>query len=472
MASLPLLFFFFFSFLIIISTALTSATTSTPTSNTIKISLSPLPHHSSSDPSQILYNLATSSVARAHHLKQPKPKTNTTSSLLKNPLFPHSYGGYTISLSFGTPSQKLTFIMDTGSSLSWFPCTSRYLCSQCSFPNVDPEKIRTFFPKFSSSSKLVGCKNPKCSWLFGPDVESRCQDCEPTSKNCTQKCPPYLMQYGLGSTGGLLLVENLVFPQKTFQDFLVGCSIISNRQPAGIAGFGRSPESLPSQLGLRKFSYCLVSRRFDDAGVTSNMLLETGSDSGDAKTPGLSYTPFYKNQVASNPVFQEFYYVTLRKILVGDKHVKVPNSFLVPGSEGNGGTIVDSGSTFTFMERPVFELVSKEFEKQMGNYSRAREVENVSGLSPCFNISGYKSIKVPELIFHFKGGAKMALPMANYFSFLVNNVVCLMVVTDNVVGQGARGGPAIILGNFQQQNYYIEFDLANERFGFAKQSCV
>ncbi|KAE8689944.1 hypothetical protein F3Y22_tig00110930pilonHSYRG00037 [Hibiscus syriacus] len=159
--------------------------------------------------------------------------------------------------------------------------------------------------------------------------------------------------------------------------------------------------------------------------------------------------------------------------MIGDKHVKVPYSFLVPGSDGNGGAIVDSGSTFTFMERPVFELVSKELEKQMGNYSRTREVENMSGLSPCFNISGYKSIKVPELTFHFKGGAKMVLPLTNYFSFVGDDtVVCLMVITDNVVDQGSHGGPAIILGSFQQQNYYIEFDLANDRFGFAKKRCV
>ncbi|KAG4130268.1 hypothetical protein ERO13_D09G132001v2 [Gossypium hirsutum] len=202
------------------------------------------------------------------------------------------------------------------------------------------------------------------------------------------------------------------------------------------------------------------------------MLLETGSGSGDAKTPGLSYTPFYRNQVASNPNFKEFYYVTLRKILVGDKHVKVPYSYLVPGSDGNGGTIVDSGSTFTFMDRPVFEVVSKEFEKQMGNYIRAREIENISGLAPCFNISGYTSIKFPELSFQFKGGAKMALPLVNYFSFVGDDkVACLMIVSDNVVGQGSHGGPAIILGSFQQQNYYIEFDMANNRFGWAERRC-
>ncbi|KAE8680548.1 hypothetical protein F3Y22_tig00111378pilonHSYRG00004 [Hibiscus syriacus] len=439
MAFLP---FISLSFLIICTT-LTSAAAAA----TIKVSLSPFPHRSSSNAYQILNNLATSSVARARRLKHHNPKTSTPSSLLKTPLFPHSYGGYTVSLGFGTPPQVLTFVMDTGSSLSWFPCTSRYLCSQCAFPSVDPAKISTFVPKLSSSSKLVGCRNPKCGLLFGPNVASRCRDCEPTSKNCTQTCPPYIVQYGLGSTGGLLLVENLVFPQKTFPDFLVGCSIFSNRQPAGIVGFGRSADSLPSQLDLKKFSYCLVSRRFDDTGISSDMLLETGSGTGDTKTPGLSYTPFYKNQAASNPAFKEFYYVTLRKIMIGDKHVKVPYSFLV---------------------RDRTEL-----EKQMGNYSRAGEVENMSGLSPCFNISGHKSINVPELTFQFKGGAKMVLPLTNYFSFVGNDkVVCLMVITDKVVDQGSHGGPAIILGSFQQQNYHIEFDLANDRFGFAQKRCV
>ncbi|TYJ50593.1 hypothetical protein E1A91_A01G218600v1 [Gossypium mustelinum] len=466
-SSLP--FFSFVSFLIISATLLFTAT-----ADTIKVSLSPSHHHhsSSSDPYQILNNLATSSVARAHHLKHHNPKTNITSSFLKTPLFPHGYGGYTVSLSFGTPPQTLSFIMDTGSSLSWFPCTSRYLCSQCAFPNVDPSKILTFSPNLSSSGKLVGCRNPKCNWLFGPNVESRCQDCDdPTSKNCNQTCPPYLIQYGLGSTGGLLLLENLVFPpHKTFQDFLVGCSIVSTRQPAGIVGFGRSPESLPSQLHLNKFSYCLVSRRFDDTKVSSNMLLETGSGSNDTKIPGLGYTPFYKNP---NPAFHEFYYVTIGKILVGNKQVKVPSSTFVPGPDGNGGTIIDSGSTFTFMERPVFELVSKEFEKQMGNYSRAREVEDISGLAPCFNVSGHRLMDVPEMSFYFNGGAKMGLPLANYFSIVGDdNVVCLMIVTDKGVSEGARGGPAIILGNFQQQNYYIEFDLANNRFGFAKRNCI
>ncbi|XP_021892527.1 probable aspartyl protease At4g16563 [Carica papaya] len=452
---------------------------SIPSNATITIPLSFSTKFPSSDPVQILNHLATASLTRAQRLKLPKKiQTNDTatlsSSLVKTPLFAHSYGGYSISLSFGTPPQTVPFVFDTGSSLVWFPCTSRYLCSKCFFPNIDPNQIPAFIPKLSSSSKLVGCQNLKCSWIFGSDLQSRCQGCDPNLRNCTQACPPYILQYGLGSTAGLLLSETLDFPDQTVPNFLVGCSILSSRQPAGIAGFGRNPESLPSQMRLKKFSYCLVSRRFDETPVSSNLVLETGSGKAHDKIRDVSYTPFLKNPSVSNIAFQDYYYVSLRKIIIGDKHVKIPYSLLVPGPDGNGGTIVDSGSTFTFMERPVFEAVAKEFEAQMRNFSRSTAVETQSGLSPCFNISGEKSMRVPKLIFQFKGGAKMVLPSSNYLAFIGKPAaVCLMIVSDNAVDESAGSlGPAIILGNFQQQNFYVEFDLGKQRFGFAKQRCA
>ncbi|KAL0344852.1 UNVERIFIED_CONTAM: Aspartic proteinase nepenthesin-2 [Sesamum radiatum] len=133
--------------------------------------------------------------------------------------------------------------------------------------------------------------------------------------------------------------------------------------------------------------------------------------------------------------------------------------------------MVDSGTTFTFMENPVYELVAGELEKQVGkNYSRAAEVENLSGLGPCFKVSDENSFTVPELAFHFKGGAKMAFPVENYFSPLVDSAVCMTITTDR--GGGVKPGPAIIFGNYQQQNIYMEYDLENERLGFRKQFCI
>ncbi|KAE9590797.1 hypothetical protein Lal_00023008 [Lupinus albus] len=459
----------YFHIILYLLISFTTLTSSNP--YTITLPLSPLfTNHLSSppDPFQSLKLAASASLTRAHHLKH---RNNNHPSTVTTQIHPKSYGGYSIDLKFGTPAQTSSFVLDTGSSLVWFPCSSRYTCSSCSFPNIDPTKISKFIPKNSTSSKIVGCTNPKCSWIFGSDIQSRCNGCNPNTQNCTFNCPTYIIQYGLGTTAGLLLSENLNFPGKIINDFLVGCSLLSIRQPSGIAGFGQGLESLPSQMGLKRFSYCLVSHKFDDSPENSELVLQIGS-SGDRKTSGLSYTPFQKNPEV-NSAFREYYYVNLKKIMVGGKRVKIANKFLEPDFNGNGGTIVDSGSTFTFMERPVFELVAQEFEKQMKNNTRAKEVETGSGLSPCFtvDVSG-GNIELPELTFGFKGGAKMTLPGANYFSFVNNDsVVCLTIVSDDAGGPAKAGGPAIILGNYQQQNFYVEYDLENLRLGFGTRSC-
>ena len=74
---------------------------------------------------------------------------------------------------------------------------------------------------------------------------------------------------------------------------------------------------------------------------------------------------------------------------------------------------------------------------------------------------------------HFKGGAELVPPPENYFVFAgKTGAVCLAVVTDEGFGAAAGSiGPSIILGNFQMQNFYVEYDLKNERFGFRKQTC-
>ncbi|KAJ4979988.1 hypothetical protein NE237_010768 [Protea cynaroides] len=411
--------------------------------------------------------MASASLTRARHLKNPQG-----SVLSKTPLSPHSYGAYSISLSFGTPPQNVPFIMDTGSDLVWFPCTHRYTCRNCSFQNQNPSNIPTFLPKSSSSAKIIGCENTKCGWFHSSDVQSRCSDCEPNLKNCSQICPPYIITYGSGSTGGILLSETLDFPKKKVLDFVVGCSLFSKRQPSGIAGFGRGPSSLPSQLRLKKFSYCLLSHRLDDTSESSSLVLDGNSVSSDNKTVGVSYTPLVKNPATGRSAFSVYYYIGLRKITVGGKAVKIPYNYLSLGADGNGGTIIDSGSTFTFMDKPVFDLVAREFETQVKTYKRALNMEALAGLRPCYDISAEKDVSLPELVFHFKGGAKMALPLANYYSFFGNTgVVCMTLVTEGPVGPEISGGPSIILGNYQQQNFYVEYDLENQRLGFRQQNC-
>ncbi|KAK4856885.1 hypothetical protein QYF36_022310 [Acer negundo] len=454
-------FFSFFSFFFL------SLLSIFPSNSSLTIPISHFHTNPSQDPYQNLNSLVSSSLTRAFHLKNPQTTTTTTRTSVSS----HSYGGYSISLSFGTPPQTIPFILDTGSHLVWFPCTTHYLCNNCSF-----SKIQSFIPKKSSSSKILGCQNPKCSWIH--DRNLKCRDCDGSDKNCTQICPPYLVLYGSGNTGGIALSETLNLPNnRTITDFLVGCSVTSSRQPAGIAGFGRGQTSLPSQLNLNKFSFCQLSHKLDDTRRTSSLLLDTGSVSA-KKTSELIYTPFINinNKNNNNPrEFSVYYYLGLRRITVGGRHVKIPFKYLSPENDGNGGTIIDSGTTFTFMTRHVFEPLINELVSQVKkNYSRAVDAEAKTGLSPCFDISGEKTVSgFPELKFHFKGGADMSIPVENYLAVVdgdqSSTTTCFTVVSDPP--EVVTGGPAIILGNFQMQNYYVEYDLRNERLGFNQQQC-
>ncbi|KAB2615904.1 aspartic proteinase nepenthesin-1 [Pyrus ussuriensis x Pyrus communis] len=98
--------------------------------------------------------------------------------------------------------------------------------------------------------------------------------------------------------------------------------------------------------------------------------------------------------------------------------MKIPYKFLVLRADSSGRTIVDSGSTITFMEKPVFEAMAQGFESQMENYTRAKDVETKMGLRPCFDILKEEKLEFPNLVFQFKRGAKMELPLTNYFSLV------------------------------------------------------
>ncbi|KAJ9695001.1 hypothetical protein PVL29_010475 [Vitis rotundifolia] len=406
----------------------------------------------STEPLDFLQHLASASLSRAHRLKH-----GTISPLVKASLFPHSYGGHTIPLSFGTPPQKLSFVVDTGSHVVWAPCTTHYTCTNCSFS--DPKKVPIFNPELSSSSKILDCRNPKC--LPG------CPRCNGDSKNCSYACPQYSLHYGTGAAYGVFLLENLNFPGKTIHKFLVGCTTSAARVPTSdaLAGFGRTMFSLPMQMGVKKFAYCLNSHDYDDTRNSSKLIL----DYSDGETKGLSYAPFLKNP----PDFPIYYYLGVEDIKLGNSLLRIPSKYLAPGSDGRGGLMIDSGFAYGYMTRPVFKIVTNELQKQMSKYRRSLELEALSGFTPCYNFTGHKSIKIPDLIYQFRGGANMVVPGKNYFVFIPEiSLACFPVVTD--AGTSTlefTPGPSVILGNYQQVDYYVEFDLKNERLGFRQRTC-
>ncbi|CAI9097623.1 OLC1v1034094C1 [Oldenlandia corymbosa var. corymbosa] len=369
---------------------------------------------------------------------------------------------YTISLDFGTPPQPITFLLDLGTSQTWFPCTNDYNCSGCHLESKNPAFITTFIPTQSTSAKDLDCKNQLCQQFHEDDSDFACD-------NDSQVCP-YQFHYVTGSTSGFFLSETLHFDEINIPNVIVGCSIESSGVSTGIGyvAFGREPTSLPSQLGVKMFSYCLVAHKFSDTPKTSpfTLVLEGVGVNNSNSDSGISYTPF----VDSPARFPTFYYVTVTKITVGDVDVQVPSQYLVPGPDGNGGTVIEPGTTFTVMDAEVHQLVLTEYEKQMGQYYRRvgdLDLGNQVNFT-CYNFSGQNPGNFPALSFYFEGGGKMEFPMTDNFE-PYSDVVCLTLLSAKALG--VQSGPSITLGNYQQQNIYMEFDLENQRLGFKEQIC-
>jgi hypothetical protein len=390
-------------------------------------------------------------------------------------LYARSFGGYSIQFFLGTPAQDLLLIMDTASDLVWVPCTGNYTCFDCP---VDSTSNGVFLPRMSSSFHLVTCADPNCQVLYGNDTELLCGNCAESLKNCSETCPPYGILYGRGSTLGLLLTETLSLPmengasKREITHFTVGCSIVSSEQPSGIAGFGRGALSMPSQLsehiGKDRFAYCLQSHRFDEENKKSLMVL------GDKALPNdipLNYTPFLINSRAPpSSQYGVYYYIGLRGISIGGKRLKLPSRLLRFDTKGNGGAIIDSGTTFTVFNEEIFKQISGEFASQI-LYGRTDDVEARTGMGLCYNVSGLENIVLPEFAFHFKGGSNMVLPVANYFSYFTSfDSICLTMISSSGILE-VDNGPAVILGNYQQQDFYLLYDREKNRLGFTQQTC-
>ncbi|RWW39402.1 hypothetical protein BHE74_00055274 [Ensete ventricosum] len=152
-----------------------------------------------------------------------------------------------------------------------------HVCRSCSSPSAAP--VIPFLLKSSSSTRLIGCHNPRCLWIHPWDRLSRCPSCNSTfADGCpTVPCPPYALIYDTDSTVDLLMLETLAFPHRTIPNFMVGCSILSKCQPASVVGFDRGAPSLPSKMGLKCFS-SLFCRGLLFLGYRSTMTSSTDEE--------------------------------------------------------------------------------------------------------------------------------------------------------------------------------------------------
>ncbi|XP_047341722.1 aspartic proteinase nepenthesin-1-like [Impatiens glandulifera] len=345
-------------------------------------------------------------------------------------------GEFLMNLSIGTPPTEFIAIMDTGSDLIWTQCRPCQNCYDQSTPIFDPQG--------SSSFLKLSCYSHQCGEL--PSSVCRSDGCE------------YTYTYGdYSSTQGIMATETFTFGNISVANLGFGCGEDNQgngfTQGTGLVGFGRGPLSLVSQLREPAFSYCftsIYSMQTSTLLVGPLALNSIGTNVSRQKT-----TPIY-----TNPSRSSLYYIHLQGITVGTVSLPIERSSLAIRSDGSGGMIIDSGTTVTYLENSVFDLVKAEFINQV---KFKVDDSGVTGFDLCFVVpNGTLYIQVPRLVFHFED-ADVEFPANNYMQ--ADSTLGLMCL----IMDGSNG--LSIFGNLMQQNIMVVHDLNKETISFIPTQC-
>ncbi|CAD6343622.1 unnamed protein product [Miscanthus lutarioriparius] len=342
-------------------------------------------------------------------------------------------GEYLMTLAIGTPPQSYQAIADTGSDLIWTqcaPCSSQ--CFQQPTPLYNPSSSTTFgvLPCNSSLSRCAAA-------LAGAAPPPGCV--------CM-----YNQTYGSGWT--------YVF-EGPRPGIAFGCSNASGgfntSSASGLVGLGRGSLSLVSQLGVPKFSYCLTP--YQDTNSTSTLLLGPSASLNDT---GVSSTPFVASP--SSAPMSTYYYLNLTGISLGTTALSIPPNALSLKADGTGGFIIDSGTTITLLGNTAYQQVRAAVVSLVT--LATTDGSAATGLDLCFELPSSTSSPpaMPSMTLHFDG-ADMVLPAESYM-MSDSGLWCLAM-------QNQTDGGLSILGNYQQQNMHILYDVGQETLSFAPAKC-
>jgi hypothetical protein len=113
----------------------------------------------------------------------------------------------------------------------------------------------------------------------------------------------------------------------------------------------------------------------------SGSLVLGGTEGGE----GMQYVPLVKSATGDKLSYDMYYYLALRGVTVGEKAVWLSVRAFTANAAGSEGAVVDSGTTFTYLDPTVFQPVADAVVTVVGRrYKRAKDTEVGLGLHPYF----------------------------------------------------------------------------------------
>ncbi|XLR50388.1 hypothetical protein HN51_001067 [Arachis hypogaea] len=346
-------------------------------------------------------------------------------------------GYYTTRLWIGTPPQMFALIVDTGSTVTYVPCST---CEQCG-SHQDPK----FQPDSSSTYQAVKCT-----------LDCNCD----TDKN---QCV-YERQYAeMSSSSGVLGEDVISFGNQSElspQRAVFGCETVEtgdlySQHADGIMGLGRGDLSIMDQLVDKN----VISDSFS--------LCYGGMDvGGGAMVLGGISPPSGMVFANSDPVRSPYYNIDLKEIHVAGKKLPLdPQVF-----DKKHGTVLDSGTTYAYLPEAAFHAFKDAIERELNSFKQ------ISGPDPnyndiCFSGAGSdvsqlsKSFPVVDMV--FGNGMKYSLSPENYMfrHSKVRGAYCLGVFQNGK-------DPTTLLGGIVVRNTLVTYDREHTKIGFWKTNCA
>jgi len=348
-------------------------------------------------------------------------------------------GYFYVTLGLGTPSRNFSLIIDTGSTITYVPCSD---CKHCG-----NHEDAAFDVASSSTVVQLGCSTPLCNCGSPP-----CQ--------CMQNRCYYSRSYAeRSSSAGFLLQDHFAFPDAAPPVKLVfGCEAdetgeIYRQKADGILGMGNNNNAFQSQLVEQKVIDDTFGLCFGHPSGGTMLLGDVPVEYAER----MVYTPL-------KPGWQVHYYtVTLEALLVDGKALALNKHLFASGY----GTVMDSGTTFTYLPTEAFNAFANAVEA----FTRTKKLPRTPGADPQYNDICWKDAPkdwmkldtvFPIVEFEFSGAKVRMLPYR--YLFRQGDTSYCLGVFDN-------GNSGVLVGGVSVRNMLVQYDRRNKRIGFLETDC-
>jgi hypothetical protein len=349
------------------------------------------------------------------------------------PLYP-GYGTHISYIYVGTPPQRQSVIIDTGSSYTAFPCEGCQNCGQ----HTDSY----FHPSNSSTASIAKCGKSTCSISQSYSEGSSWQAYKVTDKLWVGGLAPGLVKNA----------NNYAI------DFMFGCQtsetgLFRTQLADGIMGMSSSSNTLMPQLFDKKV---VDSKMFALCFRVGGGIMTLGGVDQRIHSSDVSYAKLYPS--SSNWFRISIEEVSLVEMSGKGKSTMHNISGAANAMNAGSGTIVDSGTTDTYLPSRMKDSFEKAFLEITG-------LHYVAGNS--FTLTSSQVKALPDIKFTVKdesgtGTFDLYMPVSAYADDEGGKYTFRVYLTE--------GSGGVLGANFMRSRNII-FDAAGGRIGFASSSC-